>query len=336
LGWNHKESTDVYVYFGADDSSQDPKINWAIHPMGPPFRGKQQPLTFDHNLKIADIDCDDHLKSELKLAVIRMLSDKYHSQEPFPPHTPIYGRTSEEVLALGEQGKLDIDQLGTIDEIKGALTTSFGFSISNLDIEFLTKLGKVGSPIFESNRWLEILCFRSLPSAIPRDLDDKRGSKSNESENTLEPSLDLDNKLKRKRDDSENAPEPSSSKRLAISTTPEKVPCPTDVLRSNLIISKWLRLELDISDDSNLEAVRQWLNKTYDVESEVAHVKKITVEAILAKKSPLRTTAFQILVAEASIEISSALMNPLRSRSKSSSSQLRSLSASFIKREDST
>jgi hypothetical protein len=237
------------------------------------------------------------------------------------------------------------------------LTTSFGFSISNLDIEFLTKLGKVGSPIFESNRWLEILCFRSLPSAIPRDLDDKRGSKSNESENTLEPSLDLDdkrgsksnesentlepsldldNKLKRKRDDSENAPEPSSSKRLAISTTPEKVPCPTDVLRSNLIISKWLRLELDISDDSNLEAVRQWLNKTYDVESEVAHVKKITVEAILAKKSPLRTTAFQILVAEASIEISSALMNPLRSRSKSSSSQLRSLSASFIKREDST
>jgi hypothetical protein len=323
----------VYVYFGADDSSQDPKISWAIHPIGPPFRGKRQPLTFDHNLKIADIDCDDHLKSELKLAMIRMLSDKYHSQQPFPPHTPIYERTSEEVLALWEQGKLDIDQPETIDEIKGALTTSFGFSISNLDIEFLTKLRKVGTPIFESNRWLEILCFRSQPSAISRGLNDKRGSKSNESENILEPSPGLDNKLKRKSDDSGNAPESSSSKRLAISTTPEKIPCPTDVLRSNLTISKWLRLELDISDDSNLEAVRQWLNKTYDVESEITDVKKVTEEAKLAKKSPLRTTAFQSLVAEASIEISSALMNPLRSRSKSSS-QLRSLSASFIKRED--
>jgi hypothetical protein len=324
----------VYVYFGADGSSQDLKINWAIHPIGPPFRGKQQPLTFDYILKITDIDCDDHLKSDLKLAMIRMLSDKYHSQEAFPSHTPIYHRTSEEVLVLWEHSKLDIDQPGTIDEIKGPLTTSFGFSISNLDIEFLTKLGKVGTPIFESNRWLEILCFHSQPSSISRDLNDKRGSKSNESENTLEPTPGLDNKLKRKSDDSGNAPESSSSKRLAISTIPEKIPCPTDVLRRNLTISKWFRLELDISDDSNLEAVRQWLNKTYDVESEVADVKKITGEAKLAKKSPLRSTAFQSLVAEASIEISSALINPLRSRSKSSSSQLRSLSASFIKREN--
>ena len=325
----------MYVYFGEGGASQDPKINWAIHPTGPPFRGKRQPLTFDHNLKIADIDCDDRLKSELKLAMIRMLSDKYHSQEPFPPHTPIYHRTSEEVLALWEHGKLGIDQPGTIDEIKGALTTSFGFSISNLDIEFLTKLCKVGTPIFESNRWLEILCFRSQPPAISPDLNHKLGRKGGDSENTLEPPPDLNNKLKRKSDDSENTPEPSSPKRLAISTTTGKIPYPTDVLKSNLTVSKWLRLELDISDDSNLEAVRQWLNKTYDVEFEFADVKKITEEAELSKKSPLRTTAFQSLIANASIEISRAPMNPLRSRSKSSSSQLRSFSASF-KREDSS
>jgi hypothetical protein len=325
----------VYVYFGEGGASQDPKINWAIHPMGPPFRGQRQPLTFDHHLTISDIDCDDYLKSELKLAMTRMLSNKYHSQEPFPPHTPIYHRTSEELLASWEHGKLDIDQPGTIDEIKGALITSFGFSISNLDIEFLTKLGKVGTPIFESNRWLEILCFRSQPPAISPDLNHKLGRKSDDSENTLEPSPALNNKLKRKSDDIGNTPEPSSPKRLAISATIGKIPCPTDVLKSNLTVSKWLRLELDISDDSNLEAVRQWLNKTYDVEFEFADVKKITEEAELSKKSPLRTTAFQSLIANASIEISRALMNPLRSRSKSSSSQLRSFSASF-KREDSS
>jgi hypothetical protein len=321
------------VYFGENGANQGPKVNWAIYPIGPPFRGKRQPVTFDHKLKIADIDCDDdHLKCELKLAMIKKLSDIYHSQERYPEDTPVYGRTAEEVLTLWYQGKLDLEEPGTIDEIKGALATSFGLSISNLDIEFLTKISRLGTPIFESNRWREILCYRSQPSFISLGLKDKPGRKSDDSQNTLEPSPEPNNKLKRKSEDSGNTLESPSPKRLATSPIPDQITPSADVLRFNLIISKWLRLELDITDDSNLEAVRQWLNKIYEVEADCTDVNNITEEAGLSQKSPLRTTAFQRLVAEARTEITSALMNPLRARSRSSSAQFHSFSASF-KRE---
>ncbi|KAL2065475.1 hypothetical protein VTL71DRAFT_3145 [Oculimacula yallundae] len=203
LGWNHKECVDMYCYFALRPFNADIEVKWAIHPTGPPFRGKSQPMSFDHILQLADMQSTS---DSVQKAIAMGLSTQYYSQKMFRLGTPAYQQaepTPEEVLTAWEAHSLDISDAGNIEMVKNAVMSTFGICITKGEVELLTQLGSLSKiSVFETNTWRRMLCFRCCPKR-----DNSSGLASPVSSN--------DNFRKRKNDDMQENDQPAP-KRLAL------------------------------------------------------------------------------------------------------------------------
>jgi hypothetical protein len=113
-----------------------------------------------------------------------VFADRYYEQTKFTEDTPIYDpsvykgivvrQTYEQVLSQWDMGKLDIKLDRDINDVRTAVGVVFGFDIKNEMVEFITRVGKLGSSVFETQTWLSLLCYRSQPK--PR-CEDVRNSK---------------------------------------------------------------------------------------------------------------------------------------------------------------
>ncbi|KAK0111354.1 hypothetical protein ONS95_001715 [Cadophora gregata] len=222
LGWNHKLCVDVYCYFTARPFHADLEIKWAIHPLGPPFHGKRQTMSFDHILQLVDTQSNS---DAVRAAIALGLSTKYHAQGKFKDDTPVYNLiepTSEEILIAWEDHSLDISEDDNTQRVKEAVMSTFGFNIRTDDVELLIHFSRLNDvSIFETNTWRQMMCFKCCP-------------KKNASRSPAALMSRTANLRKRKNDEiSESTIEPSS-KRVALSG-PKEVASNADLKSSTAV-----------------------------------------------------------------------------------------------------
>ncbi|KAH7317567.1 hypothetical protein BKA65DRAFT_483051 [Rhexocercosporidium sp. MPI-PUGE-AT-0058] len=204
LGWNHKECVDVYCYFKSRPFNSDFKIEWAIHPLGPPFHGKRQPMSFEYTLQLVDTQSKS---GTVKNAVAIGLSTQYFWQKKFKEDARVYEHvepTPEEILTSWENHSLDISEDGNVEKVKDAVMSTFGFYISKGAVALLSgfsALNKVS--VFETNTWRQMMCFKCCPRKDILDSPDA-------------PISQKENPRKRKNNDSQDDNQPSP-KRSALS-----------------------------------------------------------------------------------------------------------------------
>ncbi|KAH7386179.1 hypothetical protein BKA64DRAFT_135529 [Cadophora sp. MPI-SDFR-AT-0126] len=164
LGWNHKECVNVYCYFTAPPTHADLEIMWALNPLGPPFHGKRQPMSFGHILHLVDTQSSSNAA---KRAIAVGLSTQYHAQERFLEDSPVYEHsepTSEEILIAWEDHSLDISNDGNVKKVKDAVMSTFGINIRLDDVALLKHFGTFNKvSIFETRTWRQMICFKCCP-----------------------------------------------------------------------------------------------------------------------------------------------------------------------------
>lgn len=164
LGWNHKECVDVYCYFNSRPYSADFKIEWAIHPLGPPFHGKSSPMSFEYILQLVDTKSKSDM---VKRAIIIGLSTQYHWQNKFKDDAPVYKHvepTPKEILTSWENHSLNISEDGNIEKVKDAVMLIFGFYITKDVVKLLQRFSALNKiSVFETNTWRQMLCFKCCP-----------------------------------------------------------------------------------------------------------------------------------------------------------------------------
>ena len=171
-------------------------------------------MSFDHILQLVDTERNSDV---IKLAIAVGLSTQYHAQERFKEDTPIYRRiepTSEEILIAWEDHSLNIAEDDTVQMVKDAVMSAFGFSIRKDDVELLNRfsiLNKVS--IFETNTWRQMMCFKCCPKKnLPGFL--------------AAPMSQKENLRKRKIDEISKDSDEPAFERLALPTPPDVASIP--------------------------------------------------------------------------------------------------------------
>ena len=171
-------------------------------------------MSFDHILQLVDTERNSDV---IKLAIAVGLSTQYHAQERFKEDTPIYRRiepTSEEILIAWEDHSLNIAEDDTVQMVKDAVMSAFGFSIRKDDVELLNRfsiLNKVS--IFETNTWRQMMCFKCCPKKnLPGFL--------------AAPMSKKENLRKRKIDEISKDSDEPAFERLALPTPPDVTSIP--------------------------------------------------------------------------------------------------------------
>jgi hypothetical protein len=280
----------VYCYF-----ERGSEIKWAIHPLGPPFRGKPDLFGFDPTPRLTNVECNEDLKDGLKEAVVRRLAARYHSQARFSEDSAVCEVDDDmETLELWEKSQLDISTPGTIEKIRQAVKAKFALDINEGRIELLTNLSLFSCSVFKTNDWQQILCQDSRPAVRNSTIDS----------------------LKRKaREESEEASNQSPSKKVATSGIELSTSTQSEILQNNLIISQWLRQELE-TVEPHFQTIQEFLKTAYGIEEEDASFDKIRKMTDTAdpSMSPLQTGTFRGLAAAATTDLIPGLITPLGAR----------------------
>ncbi|KAG4441228.1 hypothetical protein IFR05_003276 [Cadophora sp. M221] len=218
LGWNHKECVDVYCYFKSRPYSADFKIEWAIHPLGPPFHGKGNPISFEHILQLVGTKSNSGM---VKKAIVIGLSTQYHWQNKFKENTPVYEQvepTPKEILTSWENHSLNTSEDENAEKVKNDVMSTFGFYITKDKVKLLqgfSALKKIS--VFETNTWRQLMCFKCCPAKDTPSSPDS-------------PISPKENPRKRKNDGSHDKDQPGP-KRLALPASEEDASS-RDVTRS--------------------------------------------------------------------------------------------------------
>jgi hypothetical protein len=139
----------------------------------------------------------------------------------------------------------------------------------------LTNFRRFSGSVFKTNDWQQMLCQDSKPAVQSPTVEG----------------------LKRKnREEIEGAKVELPSKKTVTTTGNENTPTENEILKKNLVISQWLRQELDMSVEWNLQIIQEFLKTHYEIDEEDASFDKIRkmTETAGPSESPLNTRTFRV------------------------------------------
>jgi len=180
----------------------------------------------------------------------------------------------------------------------------------------LTNIRRFSGSVFKTNDWQQMLCQDSKPAVQPSSVENlKRKSPEGSEDTAIQFPL----------------------KKAVTATVKESTPTEYEILKKNLIISQWLRQELDMRVESHLQIIQEFLKTHYKIDEEDASFDKIRKMSEIAapSESPLNTRMFIGLSAAAAPDMIPRLIRPIGSRSRTDSFHER-LSATPVRRFSST
>lgn len=331
VGWSVAERIDVYCYFldgGADIHWATQPLGPELR-TSEAFERILEPLFLKSDLNIRTALRESAVRA---LAKQYYLQEKFDDDVPAygVAHASPMPQCPEEVLTMWEEGKLNAAAPDIVRSIQGAIQSLFGIEIQAPTIVFLTKVSKFGMNIFETETWQVELSRSSKPHktefALNGDTKNKRKADGDAvgQPTSKRPLADAlvsnsnlvggDNSLTRSVSGTKNSSHPPQSplnddtqeaphnvcqqgRHSEINEDDTHISKPngsqvSDSLKKSLVISKWLRLQLD--DEACIGIVQEWIpvffKMGYFSREEIKGMGKAARETSI---SPLQTRKFR-------------------------------------------